>query len=92
MDRAGETAGYLQLAPDLAVEVVSPNDTFSEVEVKSLAWLAAGSAMVIVADPGTKTFHVYRSASDIRVLRSGEWLEAGDVVLDWRMAVADAFQ
>jgi len=86
-----DTVGYLKLAPDLVVEVVSPNDTFSEVEDKSLAWLEAGVAMVLVADPGTKTFHVYRSPTDIVPLVTGQVLDAGDVVTDWKLAVHDAF-
>ncbi|MDP9426454.1 MAG: Uma2 family endonuclease [Actinomycetota bacterium] len=43
------------------VEEVSPNDTHSEVIGKSLAWLEAGSRMVMVVDPEKQTVTVYRS-------------------------------
>ncbi|MEM7315631.1 MAG: Uma2 family endonuclease, partial [Planctomycetota bacterium] len=36
---------YLPLAPDLVVEVISPNDVFAEVERKASQWLAAGSRL-----------------------------------------------
>ena len=85
------TSGYLRLAPDFVAETVSSNDKFSEVEYKSLSWLSAGVRMVLVADPGTETFQVYRSAKDIIVLSIGDVLDADDVVPGWKLAVKDAF-
>jgi len=38
-------------APDLAVEIVSPSDSYADVEGKILVWLRAGVQLVIVADP-----------------------------------------
>jgi Uma2 family endonuclease len=86
-----DTSGYLRLAPDFVAETVSSNDKFSEVEYKSLSWLSAGVRMVLVADPGTETFQVYRSAKDIIVLSIGDVLDADDVVPGWKLAVKDAF-
>ena len=86
-----ETSGYLRLAPDFVAETVSPGDTFSEVEGKSLSWLSAGVRMVLVADPGTKTFQVYRSAKEIAVLSMGDVLDANDVINGWKLSVEDAF-
>jgi Uma2 family endonuclease len=86
-----ETSGYLRLAPDFVAETVSPNDTFSEIEDKSLCWLSAGVRMVLVADPGTKTFQVYRSAKKTTVLSMDDVLDADDVVSRWKLHVKDAF-
>ncbi len=44
-------AGYLTLAPDLVGEVISPNDSFSEVESKAFDWLTAGTSIVLLIDP-----------------------------------------
>ncbi len=66
--RAGDLAGYWPGAPDLAVEVVSPNDTWSELTEKALAWLAAGTRIVLLVDPGTRTVTRYGSAADVQVL------------------------
>ena len=43
---AGNVEGFWPGAPDLAVEVVSPSDSFSQVEEKALAWLTAGTRVV----------------------------------------------
>ncbi len=51
MSTVDDTSAYLPLAPDLVVEVVSPNDTSSDVEAKVEQWLGAGSLTVLVADP-----------------------------------------
>jgi len=51
----GIPAGYWPGPPDLAIEVVSPNDRRSEVEAKALEWLAAGTRAVVVLDPPPRT-------------------------------------
>lgn len=58
LDEAGEVIGYWPGAPDLVVEMVSPNDRHSGVVEKALAWLAAGCRMVLVADPERQTVTV----------------------------------
>jgi Uma2 family endonuclease len=84
--------GFLPLAPDLAVEVISPSDTFSEVEAKAAQWLDAGTKIVLVADPATFTLRVYKAGADIQVLRKGDTFNAGIVCDDWKLSVDDAFQ
>ncbi len=86
-----DIAGYLPLAPDLVAEVVSPNDTFTQVEEKAVSWLAAGTAMVLVVDPGTRTVRTYRSKDNIEVHYEKDELDASDVVKDWRLAVGQIF-
>ena len=86
------TSGYLPLAPDLVVEVVSPSDSFSDVEAKAEQWLNAGSSVVIVADPSNLTLRVYENATQVGILRSGETYSARDVCKDWELSVDDAFQ
>lgn len=77
--------------PELAVEVVSPGDTYNEVHEKALDWLAAGTRLVLVVHPRPRTVTAYRSAADIVILRDGDTLEAGDVVAGWSVAVAELF-
>jgi len=80
------------VVPDLVGEVVSPRDSFSDVEEKVLAWLSAGTRLVIVVDPSTRTLHAYRGSDRVIVLREGERLDAGDVVPGLTIAVAELFQ
>ncbi len=84
--------GFRPGAPDLAVEVVSPNDTHSEVVEKALEWLEAGCKMVLVAEPKRKTVTVYRSREDIRILTEGDSVDGADVVPGWRLPVAEIFE
>lgn len=93
LDRVGEVEGYWPGAPDLAVEVISPNDVHTEVVEKSLSWLEAGCRMVLVVDPGQRTVTVYRSLEDIRILRAEarDVIDGGDVVPDWRLPLAELF-
>jgi len=91
LEAVAPTHGYLPLAPDLVVEVVSPNDSFSSVETKVADWLEAGCQLALVVDPGTLTFHVYRPGAEIRLLRSGDRFSAGPSCAGWSLDVDDAF-
>ena len=91
MDGLEDDSGYLPFAPDLAVEVISPNDTFSDVENKAFSWLDAGTQLVLIVEPESETVHVYRSRSSINVLKAGELMDAGDIVAGWKFEVAELF-
>lgn len=92
MDALDDDTGYLPFAPDLAVEVASPSDSFASIESKAFAWLAAGTQLVLILEPESKTAHVYKSRTDIAVYEIGDTIDASDVVRDWWLAVSDIFQ
>jgi Uma2 family endonuclease len=89
-DAVGRTVKFWPSAPDFAVEVVSPGDSFGEVESKALGWLAAGTTAILVLDPARRSASVYRASGDVRVHTDGE-LELSDAVPGWRVAVAEFF-
>lgn len=60
--------GYFQGAPDVAVEVLSPNDTASKVLDKVQDWLHAGSVQVWVVDPERATLSIYSGRGDEHVV------------------------
>jgi Uma2 family endonuclease len=91
LDEAGEVGGYWPGAPDLAVEVVSPKDNYTEVEEKAIEWLEAGALMVIALNPRGRTVTVYRSASDITLLKDAATLDLNNVVPGFKVAVKDIF-
>jgi len=84
--------GHIGITPDLAVEVVSPNDTAYEVETKVGEYLAAGFPLVWVAYPQSRTLHVYRADRSVERLREEEELTAPELLPDLRCAVADLFR
>jgi Uma2 family endonuclease len=88
---SGRPRRFFEGAPDLAVEVVSPSDTSTEVHEKALDWLAAGARLVLVVHPRPRTVTAYRSPTEIVILRDSDTLEAGDVVAGWSVAVAELF-
>jgi Uma2 family endonuclease len=77
---AGTVPGYWPGPPDLAVEVVSPRDSFSDIHEKALAWLAAGARIVLVADPTTRHVTVYRSPADVRVLADDNPVDCSELL------------
>ncbi len=87
-----DESAFIPFAPDLAIEVVSPRDSFSGVEEKAFAWLNAGTRLVLLVDPANETVHVYRSADDIAVLGKDDTISASDVVEGWQVAVEKLFR
>lgn len=91
MDEVGAVKGYWPGAPDLLAEVVSPNDSFSDVEQKALGWLRAGSTAVWVIDPGQRHVTVYCSASNIAVIEPDGVLDCPELLPGWSVLVSDLF-
>ena len=91
LDEIGETDGYWPGAPDLAVEVISPNDRYTDVEAKVSEWLDAGTRMVIVVNPRRRSVRVHHSPTEVVDLVEGDTIDGGDVVPGWSMAVSGLF-
>jgi Uma2 family endonuclease len=68
--------GFLELAPDLVVEIVSPTDRWTTVSGKVDAYLAAGVHVVWVIEPGARAVRVYTPEGPDARLRA----EAGYVL------------
>jgi Uma2 family endonuclease len=77
-------------APDLAIEVVSPEDSRPYVRAKALNWLETGASAVLVLDPRSCSATVYRPGGDVRSYTDGT-IDLSDAVPGWRVAVADFF-
>ena len=84
----GGVKGFFPGPPDIAVEVVSPNDRASEVIAKSQDWLQAGCQMVWVVDPEKRTVAVYRGRNEAAILTTADVLVGGDVLPGFSMPVA----
>ena len=82
---------YVPFAPDLAVEVVSPNDGALEVLNKVEEYLAAGTLLVWVMYPDTRKVVVHYPDHTARTFGAGEMLDGGDVLPGLKLAVADLF-
>jgi Uma2 family endonuclease len=88
---AEDATGYFPGAPDLAVEVVSPNDRPSEVEAKVAAWLAHGTLMVIAVYPRSRTARIHRPGQPVRELSEADTIDGADVVAGWTLPLRELF-
>lgn len=92
VDQVGPVKGYWPGCPDLVAEVVSPNDTSSDVQAKALAWIEAGCRIVWIVDPKQKHVMEFRSETSIRVFTVKDRLAASDMFGDWSIEVGKLFQ
>lgn len=83
--------GHAHLAPDLAAEVISPNDTYEEVDEKIEEYLHAGVRLVWVISPRNHTIRVYRLNGSCQSLRENDELDGEDVVPGFLYPVRDLF-
>ncbi len=80
------------IPPDLAVEVVSPTDALHRVVEKAFAYLDAGTQLVWVLEPRSKTVTVYRSETDITLLTRNDTLTGENVVEGFSCQAAKLFE
>ena len=84
--------GFIPLAPDLAIEIVSPSDTARDVQSKVIEYLDAGTRLVWIVDPDTRTITVYSSLSEIRVLKESDTLDGGETLPGFSVSVNSVFE
>jgi Uma2 family endonuclease len=83
--------GYIYIPPDLAVELVSPNDSAYEVMRKVVEYLDAGVALVWVIDPAARTVQIFRRDASPDFLRENGELLGEDVLPGFRCRLATIF-
>jgi Uma2 family endonuclease len=83
--------GYLNLAPDLIAEVVSPKDEPDAVQANIAEWLAAGVRVALVVYPGSRQIAVYRSLRQVTILTDGDTLELPDLLPGFACPISDIF-
>ncbi len=83
--------GFARMAPDLAVEIVSPSNTVPDIQGKVIDYLDAGTKLVWVVEPRGRTVTVYRSREEIRILTSEQEIDGGEVLPGFRTPVSEFF-
>ena len=84
--------GLLKFAPDLAIEVLSPSETASELEEKLDDYLFSGTQLLWVADPIRRTVMIVAADAPVRWLREADTLDGGTVVPGFTCPVSDIFE
>jgi Uma2 family endonuclease len=90
--RRQKQGSFLDVAPDLIVEIMSPDDRWSEVTQKLREYFAIGVRLVWVADPASRTIHAYRALSDVREFTQHDTLTGDDVLPGFSVPVASLFE
>ncbi len=74
------------------VEVLSPDDRWSQVQQKLREYFEIGVRLIWVADPPTRTVYAYRSLTDVRVFGEQDALPGEQVLPEFSTPVAELFQ
>lgn len=85
--------GFLEGAPDLAVEILSPGNTVEEMHGKLVEYFENGTRLAWIVHPSEHYVLVYRSAQEPdRLLKSADFLDGEEVVPGFTLPVTDLFQ
>ena len=87
----GLPKGFFPGPPDLAVEVISPSDSYTEVAEKVAQLLEAGTQLVVLIDPRTRTIALHDPSGEISRLNEADTLTLGDVLPGFECAAAELF-
>ena len=84
--------GYLEVVPDLVVEIVSPSGRPADVVEKARMWLSYDAGLVWVVYPETRTVGVHRPDAPEVMLEEEDTLEGGSSLRGFRCVVRDIFE
>lgn len=89
--RKVQSSGYLDVAPELVVEIMSPSNSWTEVHEKLSEYFAIDVKMVWVVDPQLEQIHVYRAVDQVKLLQKSDTLSGEDVLPDFQAALTEIF-
>jgi Uma2 family endonuclease len=85
----GVPKGYIPIAPDLVVEIVSPGDTATEVQQKVEEWLGFGVRAVWVVYPAGPRLQLNLPDGTARMLGPDDEVDGGEALPGFRMRLRD---
>ncbi len=85
-------AGYLDVPPELVVEILSPEDRWSEVMTKLDDYFSAGVDRALVVDSKQRRLFSYRSLTEVRQFTEGDVFTDEELLPGFRLPVADLFR
>lgn len=91
LNKVGEIGGYWQGPPDLAVEVLSPEDRPGKVNKKIALYFSSGTKQVWIVNQKQGTVTVYRSETDVTKFSGSDYLEAPDLLPEFRLSLERIF-
>lgn len=84
--------GHLRIAPDLALEVISPNDLAYDTDHKVMEYRSAGVPLAWVVNPDARTVEVHRTEGTSIILHKEDELSGDEILPGFRCRIAELFQ
>ena len=81
--------GFFTIPPDLAVEILSPNDIAYEVNQKTKEYLEGGVKLVWIIDPSIREVMIFRLDGSTQRLRENDRLSGEDVLPGFSCLLSD---
>ncbi|MBI4582899.1 MAG: Uma2 family endonuclease [Planctomycetes bacterium] len=91
LPEGGVPKKFWPFQPDLAIEIVSPSDSYEDVELKVREWMQAGTREVWVVNPRLKEIKIHRPNQPAKVFRSGEILQSHELLPGLSLKIGDVF-
>lgn len=91
LPRGALPPGFLTVAPDLVVEVVSPGDRAGEIDQKAQEWLDFGAKAVWVIYPESQRVYVH-TAKGVHRLSAADTLDGGEALPGFQAMVGEFFE
>jgi Uma2 family endonuclease len=79
------------LVPDLLIEVISPNDSYSKMTEKIETYLSDGVRLLWIVDPQRKTVTVYEGSTTSQTLHVADSVSGSSVLPGFKLSVKDIF-
>ncbi len=83
---------FLDVAPELVVEILSPEDRPGEVTAKIREYLAVGVDRVWLVDRRRRQVRIYRSPEQVEILEIGDTLRDDDVLPGFALPLSELFR
>jgi Uma2 family endonuclease len=87
-----KSESFFDVAPELVVEILSPDDAWTEVTQKIREYLSIGVRLVWIVDPRTRRVYAYRTITDVREFTEADDLPGDDVLPGFAVRVAELFE
>lgn len=82
---------FFPVAPDLAVEVISPANTYDEIQDKIEKYFGGGTKLIWIVDAKRRKVFVHRPNDTVSLLNENDVLEGEDVILNFRLPLVKIF-
>ena len=83
--------GYLEVAPELVIEIMSPTDSWEEARSKVEEYFAIGVERVWLVEPDNQTVVVFTSKTQFQTFKVGDTLRGEGLLAGFELPVADLF-